>query len=205
MHTNRRSKNSRAKIRVEMVRLRMGNEEKFQEMDLAGTIPRPGCEKRGEIVHIPDERRIHHQAGMAISRRLPLLLEQIFSKLQTRYGKRHRRRFKRQFLNFSKREAIPVSRNGCERQLRENKQKEELLLKVVVDVRKKRFPRSLMKLLCLKAEVDRPHGKQEPLNHDLLLQVRILHVINHQPCQNHRQKGVLRLSGSRRLQIHGLG
>src|ERR1700712_3528684 len=104
MHIDRRSKNNRARIQVEMTQLQMGKGEKFQEMNRGGRIPLLGCEKKVEIGHNLEGKRTVRRVEMAIFQKLPLLWEPISSRLQTRYGKHHRRRFKRQLLNFSKKE-----------------------------------------------------------------------------------------------------
>jgi hypothetical protein len=135
-----------------------------------------------------------------ISRKLQRLWEVIFSRLRIRCGRHHKRKFKKLSLSSSKKAVIPLSRNGCGKQPKENMQREELQQKDAND--EKRFLRLLMRLLCLKVEEDHNHAKQEPLNHVSLHQARTLHVISHQPCQSRRQKGLLLLDGNRQPLTH---
>jgi hypothetical protein len=135
-----------------------------------------------------------------ISRNLQRLWEVIFSRLRIRCGRHHKRKFKKLSLSSSKRAEIPISQNGCGKQLKENRQREELQQKDANDERK--FLRLLMRLSCSKVEDDHNHEKQKPLNHDSLHQARTLHVISHQPCQSHRQKGLPLLDGNRQSLTH---
>jgi hypothetical protein len=92
------------------------------EMDRGGRIPPLGCVKKVGIGHKLEGKRIVRLRQ--ISRKPQRLWEVISLRLQTRYGRHHRRRFKRQWLNSSKRGEIPVNRNGCGKLLRESRQRE---------------------------------------------------------------------------------
>src|ERR1035437_8727287 len=123
MHINKRSRNNKARIPVGMARLQMGNGETCQEMDRGMRIPPLGCVKKVEIGHSLEGKRTVRLRQ--ISRKLQRLWEVIFSRLRIRCGRHHKRKFKKLSLSSSRRAEIPISQNGCGKQLKENRQREE--------------------------------------------------------------------------------
>jgi hypothetical protein len=174
----------------------MGIGEKYHAKGRKEKICQLGCEMRDEINHNLDDRTVdHQQVAKLTSRKRQQKLEAIYWKWEIRYGKLHRKRFRRQLRNSSK-TPIPVSQNGCEKLLKRKKQRGGEPLIHGADVHK--LLKQQMKHLCWKVVVDPHLGKQRLLSSASHHPVQTLHVINLLRCPGLHQIGQhLYLDGSR--------